>query len=774
MSSPSDSKEIYTCPMHPEVVSDQPGKCPECGMNLEEIQKPPTQAQAESSKGKNQNHSSTVKVNQEITHRVPTPGVGFDSEVYVCPMHPEVTRNTPGDCPKCGMNLEKHEGHGAQAGIEENFRRRFFIALPLTLVVLLLSPKIQEWFGFSIVFPGINIILFLLTSIIVLYAGFPFYQMALGEIKTRAFAMMTLVSLAVLAGYFFSIAATFIFPGESLWWEVSTLVLAFLFGHWMEMRAVRGATGALAELAKLIPPTAHKINPESKMQNSESKTEMVDVKTEKLVKGDLVLVKPGEKVPIDGVVVEGESSINESMLTGESRPVSKKKGSEVVGGSINNDGSLTIEVTKTGEETALSQMMELIIGAQETKPSVQKLADRAASWLTFIAITVGVFTFIFWFFINPQGAVFASTLAISVVVIACPHALGLAIPTVTTITTSLAAKSGILIRDMKAVEIARKLNYVVFDKTGTLTHGKFGVSEIVPFAQTETNDILKFASSVEFHSQHSIAQGVVEEAKRRKNSYVEAEKFRSFPGKGAEGLVEGKKVVVGNKALMVEQGISEKDIEAKAKGVEKLSKTFIFVAVDKELVSLITLEDTIREESKKAIDQLKKIGIKTAMLTGDTKAIAEAVAKKLGIDTVFSQVLPEAKVNKIKELQDKGNIVAMVGDGVNDAASLTQAHVGIAIGAGTDVAIESAEIVLVKDDPRDVARAIKLSQKTNAKMKQNLAWAAGYNVLAIPIAAGVLFPFGILLRPEWSAILMSASSIIVVFNALLLRREKLS
>jgi len=684
-------------------------------------------------------------------------------KLYTCPMHPEVTRKEPGDCPKCGMKLEKHEHAGKHTGMEESFKQRFFIALPLTIIVLLLSPKIQNWFGYTISFSGIEIVLFLLASIIVFYAGFPFYQMALGEIKTRAFAMMTLVSLAVLAGYFFSVAATFLFPGESLYWEISTLVLVFLFGHWLEMRAVRGATGALSELTKLIPPTAHLLKG----------NKVVEVGTESLKKGDRILVRPGEKVPIDGQVLDGKSSVNESMITGESRPVSKKISDKVIGGTINNDGSLTVEVEKTGEETAISQMIELIRRAQESKPSVQKLADRAAGWLTFVALTVGIVTFLFWFFASSQGAIFAATLAIAVIVIACPHALGLAIPTVTTITTSLAAKNGILIRDMRAAEIARKLSYVVFDKTGTLTEGKFGVAKIIPLANLSEEEILKLVAAVEFHSQHSIAQGIVDEARKRKIAFKPASNFRSFPGKGAVGFVDGKEILVGNKTLLEERGVKIDEFKTKLKDSTE-TQTLIFLAVGKKLVGTVGLEDLIRPESKEAIGALKKMGIKTAMLTGDSKFIAASVAKQLGIDTYFAQVLPAEKVNKIKELQDKNQIVAMVGDGVNDAASLTQAHVGIAIGAGTDVAVESAEIVLVKNDPRDVVKAIKLSQKTNIKMKQNLAWAAGYNLIAIPVAAGVLFPFGILLRPEWSALLMSASSIIVVANALTLRNVQLA
>ncbi|MEK7451122.1 MAG: heavy metal translocating P-type ATPase, partial [Patescibacteria group bacterium] len=436
----------------------------------------------------------------------------------------------------------------------------------------------------------------------------------------------------------------------------------------------------------------------------------------------------------------------------------------------NNDGSLTIEVTKTGRETAVSQIMELIRQAQETKPSVQKLADRAANVLTLTAITVGAITFVFWFFVSPNGAIFATTLAVAVVVVACPHALGLAIPTVTTITSTLGAKNGILIKDMKGLEIARKINYVVFDKTGTLTKGEFGVVNIIVNQESriKNQELLRLVAAVELSSQHSIAKGIVREAKNKRVKIPAVNQFKSHPGLGAEGIVNGKKIIVGNEALMSELGVSSQKLAVDS------ASTPVYVAIDKELAGAILLSDVIREESKEAIDRLHRMGIKVAMLTGDKEDVAKEVGEKLDIDTIFAKVLPEDKVNKIKELQKEGNIVAMVGDGVNDAPSLTQAHVGIAIGAGTDVAVESAEIVLVKNDPRDVVKAISLSKKTNTKMIQNLVWATGYNLLAIPTAAGVFYPsFGILLRPEWAAILMSLSSIIVVFNALLLKKTKL-
>ena len=688
----------------------------------------------------------------------------MNKTIYTCPMDPDIISDKPGSCPKCGMELvamEMNESHTHEKhfSMEDDFRRRFTITLPFVILSILLSPNIQTWFRFDLNFPGREFLLFVIGTFIFFIGGTPFFKGARGEIKARNAGMMTLVALGITAGYVFSVAATFLFPSESLYWEISTLISVFLLGHWLEMRAVRGTTGALNELAKLIPLIAHKI----------VKEKIMDVQTKALQKGELVLVKPGEKIPVDGMVTEGESSVNESMVTGESKPIVKKIGDKVIGGTINQDGSLTVKVTKTGTDTAISQIMELIKKAQSSKPNVQHLADRAASILTFVAIIAGSTSFIFWFFVSPQGAVFAATLAVSAIVIACPHALGLAIPTVTTITSTLGAKNGILIKDMKGLEIARKINYVVFDKTGTLTKGEFGVEKIVVSdPKNSEKNLLEFASAVEVHSEHSIAQGIVIEAKKQGLQIPKVSDFKSFPGKGASGKVNGKKIIAGNKTLMDELGFKNSDLNLENTG------TAVYVGIDGKIIGGIVLQDQIREESKRTIKRLHEMGIKTAILTGDTNDVAQKVGEELNIDTVFAQVLPKDKVNKVKELQDKGNIVAMVGDGVNDAPSLTQAHVGIAIGAGTDVAVESAEIVLMKNDPMDVVKAISLSRKTNSKMVQNLAWATGYNVFAIPMASGILYPsFGILLRPEWAALLMSASSIIVVLNALLLRRTKL-
>ncbi len=656
--------------------------------------------------------------------------------------------------PSMNDHSHAHINHGSHhRSMAEDFRRRFLITLPLTVTILFLSPKIGEWFNFAINFPSKNLALFLLGTAVSLYGGTPFFEAAKEEIKTKNFGMMTLVSLAVISGYLFSASSTFLFPAESLWWEISTLVSAFLLGHWMEMRAVSKTGGALKELAKLIPSKAHKIMGK----------EIIDIDTSSLSKGNLVLVKPGESIPADGVVLSGESSVNESMLTGESVPVEKRKGSSVIGGSINQDGSLTIKITKTGKESAISQIMDLVSAAQNSKPAVQALADKAARYLTFAAITIALGTFIFWYAVSGQGAVFAATLAIAVIVIACPHALGLAIPTVTTISSAIAAKNGILVRDMKGLEALKKLDYIVLDKTGTLTQGEFRVSKVA------NDTTLALAASLESHSQHAIAKAIVKEAKKGGLRINPVKFFKSFPGKGAEGIVRGSRVLVGNRKMMAKYGIKISELE------EKLSQTEVLVARDKKFIGEIYLEDNIRPESKRAVRMLHEMGIKVAMLTGDKKEVAEKVAKELSIDMIYSEVLPDEKVEKIKALQNqkKSNVVAMVGDGVNDAPSLTQAHVGIAIGAGTQVAIESAEIILVKSTIMDVVKAIKLAKIVNTKTKQNLFWAAGYNVLAIPAAAGVFYPWGILLRPEWGALLMSASSIIVVLNALSLNKTKL-
>jgi Cu2+-exporting ATPase len=659
---------------------------------------------------------------------------------------------------------DHHGHHDHHLMMEENFRKRFFVSLIFIIPVLVLSPTIQNWLGFFIPkFWGYHYILFSLASIIALWGAWPFYQGAKDELRRKTFGMMTLVSLAVVTGYLYSVGATFFFEATDFYWEISTLVLFLLFGHWMEMKAIRKSSSALNELVKLIPPRANLVKD----------GEIIEVKTEELKVGDIVLVRPGEKIPIDGVVIDGMSNVNEALITGESKPVTKTKDNQVIGGTINIDGSLKIKVTKTGEDTALSQIVNLVKTAQESKPRSQKLADRAAHYLTLIAIFVGLLTFVYWSALAGQGVLFALTLTITVVVITCPHALGLAIPTVTIISTTLAAKNGILVKDMQGVELACRLDYVIFDKTGTLTKGEFGVSDIIQLADWDKKEILARAASLDIHSDHFISRAIVNQAKKENLPFKKVANFQSIAGQGVKGEIDGQGIYLGNKTLMKALGVNIQSVLSRVGKLSSEGKTVVYLATKDGIKGLIALSDIIKEESKEAVRKLKNLGIKVAMLTGDNRQVAGYVAKELGLDTFFAEVLPGNKSDKVKELQKGGKIVAMVGDGVNDAPALIQADIGIAVGAGTDVAIESAEIVLVRNNPLDIVKLIKLSQKTMIKMKQNLAWATGYNIVAIPVAAGILYKWGIILRPEWGALIMAASSIIVVANALLLKKERL-
>jgi len=656
----------------------------------------------------------------------------------------------------------KAEGHDHHAMMEQDFRRRFWAVLAITAPVLILSPTIQGWFGFALTFPGARYLLFALATVITFYGTWPFYQNARKALRSGILDMSVLVSTAVSVGYLFSVGATFFFTAVDFYWEISTLVVVLLLGHWMEMRAVRGTAGALRELVKLIPPTANRIVDDR----------VEEVPTSGVQVGDLLLVRPGEKVPIDGEVVEGQSSVNEAMITGESKPVSKEAGNTVIGGTINGEGALRIRVTRTGEETALAQIINLVKEAQASKPPIQRLADRAAHWLTIIAITVGLVTFLFWLFLAGRPLVFALTLAVTVLVIACPHALGLAIPVVTTISTTLGARNGMLIRNAEAAETARRLDVVIFDKTGTLTKGEFGVTDVVSLAEWNEATLLGRVAAVEVSSEHVIAQSIVRAAQERGLPLSSASDFQAVPGKGAKATVEGVQFFVGNRALMEEIGVEvPEDPHLAALGQQ--GKTVVYAATEGRLLGTIALADLIRDESREAAQALKGMGIQVAMLTGDSRPVAEWVAGELGLDIVFAEVRPEKKALKVKELQSQGKVVAMVGDGINDAPALVQADVGIAIGAGTDVAIESADVVLVKNDPRDLVRLIRLSRATMSKMRQNLVWATAYNIVAIPAAAGIFQPWGITLRPEWGALIMAASTIIVAINALLLRRVNL-
>jgi len=656
--------------------------------------------------------------------------------------------------------------HDHHAMMEQDFKRRFQVSLVITLPILLLSPTIQGWFGFTVPrFPGYNLVLFGMATVIAFYGGWPFYKGAYESLQKGTLGMMVLVSIAVGSGYLFSVATTFILTGVAdFYWEISTLVVFLLFGHWMEMRMTRRAMGALQELVKLIPPTANRVEGD----------QVVEVPTSEVRVGDILLVRPGEKVPIDGVVIEGQSTLDESMITGESVPVLRGMGDEVIGGTINGSGSLRIRVEKTGEETALAQIVKLMKEVQESKPPTQRLADKAAHYLTLVAIIVGLGSFIYWNNVADAGLVFALTMMVTVTVIACPHALGLAIPTVTAISTTLAASNGILVRNADALEIGENIDTIVFDKTGTLTQGAFTVTDVVATEGWKETEVLRLSASLESESEHPIGLALHNYAQEHSIPLARPKDFQAVAGHGVKGLVEGRQVLAGTMRLLETEGIEIPSwLTAEGERLFDEAKTLSYVAVDGEAVGIVAFADELKESSIRAIEELHKMGKRVVMITGDNRRTAEAIARKAGVDHYLAEVLPGDKARHIKEMQQQGHRVAMVGDGINDAPALLQADVGIAIGAGTDVAIESADVVLIKSDPLDVLKLIKLSKATMRKMRENLVWASAYNALAIPVAAGVLMPWGITLRPEYGALIMSASSIIVVLNALGLRREKL-
>ncbi len=651
-------------------------------------------------------------------------------------------------------HAESHKGHAHHI---EDFKKRFIVSTVLTVPVLLLSEMIQKWFGFEITIPYQKWILMFLSSIIYFYGGYPFLKGLILEIKKRQPGMMTLIGTAISVAFFYSVFTTVTGIGKDFFWELATLIDVMLLGHWIEAKSVLGASRALEELVKIMPTTAHLI------KNGDT----IDIPVSQLKKGDLVLVKPGEKIPSDGTVVEGESYVNEALLTGESKPVYKKKGDKVIGGAINGDGILKIRIEKTGEETYLSQVIKLVKQAQESKSRTQDLANRAAALLFYVAVGTGTFTYIYWFTVGMPD--FALERAVTVLVIACPHALGLAIPLVVALSTTITAKNGILIRDRRAFEQAKDLTAVVFDKTGTLTEGKFGVTDVISYI--EEDELLKVAVSVERNSEHIIAKAIVEYAKQKGISPVEVENYKTIPGKGAYAVVNKREVYIGSPYLVKELGIEIPD--DRVSSLQRQGKTVILVVIDGKLAGVFALADKIKPESYEAVKQLKQMGIKVFMLTGDAQEVAEAVSKELGIDEYFAQVLPHEKAEKVRSLQKRGFKVAMVGDGINDAPALVTADVGIAIGAGTDVAIESADIILVKSNPLDVPKVIKLSKATYSKMVQNLWWAAGYNIVAIPLAAGALYKYGIVIQPAIGALLMSISTVIVAVNSQTLRRLKL-
>ena len=637
-----------------------------------------------------------------------------------------------------------------------DFKRRFFLSFLLSIPILLLSPTIQHLLGFKEAFslPGHLYILFFLSSILFLYGGKPFLQGLWKELRKKTPGMMTLIGIAISTAYLYSAAVVFGLEGKVFFWELATLIDVMLLGHWIEIKSVMGASRALEELVKLLPSKAYRIAPDGSRE---------EVPLEALQVGDRVLVKPGEKIPADGIIVEGRTFVDESLLTGESKPIEKKEGDEVIGGSVNHDGSIVVEIQKMGKDSFLHQVIQLVEEAQKSKSRTQDLANRAALWLTVLALSVGAITFFIWYFLVGESFAFTLERMVTVMVIACPHALGLAVPLVVAVSTSLAVKRGFFIRDRLAFERAKELNAVVFDKTGTLTEGKFGVKEVIALGDFSQEEVLLYAASLEGYSQHPIAQGVAKASSR----HLKAEKVKAIPGKGIEGEIEGKKVMVVSPGFLQEKGISYE--HPKVSLLFSQGRTVVFVLIEGKLAGAIALADIIRKESKEAISSLKRMGIQCMMLTGDNKKVAEEVAKELGLDAYFAEVLPHEKSLKIRELKEKSLTVAMVGDGVNDAPALVEADVGVAIGAGTAVAVESADIVLVQNDPRDVVDIIQLSRSTYRKMVQNLLWATGYNLFAIPIAAGVLYPWGVLLSPAIGAALMSLSTVIVAINARFLK-----
>jgi Cu2+-exporting ATPase len=649
-----------------------------------------------------------------------------------------------------------HEGHDpAHGGMIGDFRKRFWISLALTVPVLLLSEMIQHWLGFKIKFAGSDYILFTLSSLIFFYGGWPFLAGLIDELKKRSPGMMTLIALAISVAYVFSVAVILGFPGMDFFWELATLIVIMLLGHWLEMKSVLGASKALQLLVSMMPAEAHKVHGEHVM----------DIKLEQLQSNDTVLIKPGEKIPADGIVTEGESYLNESMLTGESKPVKKEKNDKVIGGAINGNGSLKVKVLHTGENSYLNKVITMVKEAQETKSKTQHLADRAAKWLTYIALIVGFVTLIVWLLLGSETN-YAVERMVTVMVISCPHALGLAIPLVVAISTAVSAQNGLLIRNRTAFENSRKITTIVFDKTGTLTKGKFGVTRIETIASMSRNELLQLAASLEQSSEHPIAIGIIQKAREEKLELFKTTNFNAITGKGVEANVNEKNIKVVSPGYL-----KEKQIAVPVSSSSSEAETIIFVLINNQLAGYIALSDEIRPESKAAVESFKKNNIKVMMATGDNEKVAKAVAEELGLDGYYAEVLPHQKVEIVKELQQKNEFVAMTGDGVNDAPALAQADVGIAVGSGTDVAAETADIILVNSNPKDILNLILFGKATYKKMVQNLIWATGYNAVAIPLATGVLYSTGFVLDPAIGAVFMSLSTIIVAVNAQLLKKQ---
>jgi len=723
--------------------------------------------------------------------------------IYVCPMHPQVRKSEPRRCPACGMELilEKKKDGGAEHDMqkmparqspayrtgrhgdggshadhkaamtnpqiakemEADMRRRFLISLLLSLPIILYSPVGIIFFNVNLPAPiPVNWILFILTTPIVFWTGSIFITGTYYSLRAKKLNMAVLIATGVLAAYLFSVFLTLTVGGETFYEAAALLVTFVLFGHWMEMRSRRGTSDALRALFDLVPPQA-KIIRDGKE---------ISVPSAEIIHGDIVILRPGDKAPVDGEIIEGESSVDESLVTGESIPVAKSIGGKIIGGSVNQTGIIKFKAMQVGSETVLAQIIKMVETAQNSKAPGQRIADKAASWLVVLAIGSGIAAFFGWYFVAGETLLISLTFAVSAVVIACPDALGLATPTAVAVGTGIGAKHNILIKDAITLENASKISAMVLDKTGTLTEGKPRVTDIKAFNGFSDFEILRYEASVEFGSNHPLAKAIMEEAAKRNILPFESiQKFESVAGYGIRAVVEGKRIIAGKEKFIVDEGIEIGEAKTIFDGLAAQGKTLSLISIDGKLAGVIAAADAIKPTAKKTIAALKQMGIEMVMITGDNKKVAESVGKEIGIDRIFSEVLPQHKAQYVKQLQDEGKFVAMVGDGINDAPALAQADIGIAIGAGTDVAIETGNIVLMKSDPYDIVAAIRLSKATVVKMKQNLFWAAIYNVLAVPVAAGAFYiPFGWSLRPEISALLMSASSIIVATNAVLLKR----
>jgi P-type Cu2+ transporter len=717
-----EHRQHYTCPMHREILKEAPGKCPKCGMDLVLLK---------------ETHEHRQQ-HRDIHHAPPQSNAHSQHNLHSA--HEE------------HGGYDKHAGHHTR-----DFLKRFWICLVITIPILLLSHMVQTWLGFEFKFWSDQYLLLMLSSFVYVYGGMPFLKGLVSEIKGKAVGMMTLVAIAITVAYTYSAAVVFGLRGMDFFWELATLIDIMLLGHWLEMRSQMAASKALQSLVALLPSIVH----------VERNGEIIDVSLKDLHNGDIALVKPGEKIPADSMVLDGISYVNESMLTGESVPVRKQKDEKLIGGSINGDGALKIRITGAGSDSYLTKVIALVSSAQASKSKTQNLADKVAKWLTIISITIGAATFAYWFS-RENNMAFALERMVTVMVTACPHALGVAIPLVIAISTSLSATHGLLIRNRTAFELARKLNIVVFDKTGTLTQGSHEVQKII---STDTNfsedELLRYAASVQQNSEHHIAHGLIKKAREKKLSLWPVENFGYLQGVGVKGTVNAKEIISAGPNYFKQ---NNQPLPALPETIDQRTETVNYLLIDGKLSGIFTLADSIRESSAQAIDDLKKMNIKSYLLTGDNESIAKSVAEKLKMDGYFANVLPHEKQDRLKSFQANGELIAMTGDGVNDAPALAQADVGIAVGSGTDVAAETADIVLVNSDPKDVVEMISFAKATYRKMIQNLVWAVGYNVIAIPLAAGVLYP-EFVLSPAMGAVLMSLSTVIVAINAQTLKNK---